>query len=437
MAYLNIPLHSTHKTTRHSWRVVWLFLGLLLCALLYLIALSWQTRDTLTPLAPVNTEAIVRFTPTATTWPSIERALQSLPIVSDRAFMLRDLLPIIDGEFAFFLKDDLSWSFGARTRALDEHLDLSTLDQYGIYHQQFGKRLILSTVPITTEGMQATSWRARTPLYPWRKGTHVGSFTNQQGTRGSLFMQDDRIVLHTPKQPMATSDLAHIPHLIGGVALPMDSSSFSNTFAQLNTVTGEQFSTVLEQLQTQLNTQEGFLAVVKNQETPQKQHILLRLSQEEGALTQDDLRTLLRSIASTHAISKRPFSLPDGTRAQELLVDPTRISIEEVVHGGIPLFRVNLDKSTALFASLDATKRLFALSTSQNLIQYALDNTYETTQTSSCIGNHLYLDLDQLTEYATLPAHRIPTPLTHLAEVATEISLSSQLLSTQAIVCLE
>ena len=341
MAYLNIPLNRNTHTTRHT-RVVWLLTGfLLLMLVLWSLAVAWFTRDTLWRLAPANTVAVIRLTPSRANWSKLEMALRDIPLVSNRPVYLRDLRGVEKGEVAIFIGKDGSRSLGVHGDL--KEMPSAWLESEGLIAQSVGNNAFLFSETIRPISADTKHRLHVLPDILLRRfGTIVIQTEGQGPISGTMRLGRNGIEIRLKGANGPFGDSIPLPKgTLAFLAIPSLTNITVDPFVQtvgqllgsLDQPSIKDFTdTILRGKSQILLTQDdqgtGFLIISQAKET--------------------DMRGLLRIWAALASPGTRKTVLSDKTTINELIVDPSAVSLEESTLEGMPLLRTQAKDGSSL-----------------------------------------------------------------------------------------
>ena len=336
---LHIPLHPK-KTVRRK-RTVSLYLlffggGLFL---IWFCARAWIINHSLAlAIVPDGTIAAITLSPTQETWPNILEDFGDIPLLSHRPFTLSDIAPYLHGPFSFFFLDGGETAIGFKTT---DSLPHTLFQAYGLFLQPYPEKMPAFFLLSTKTQTFITLDQDQKPFFLTPKiGTMTFFTKNTPSFVGSIHFNQKRYRIQTPPSFLETLPKIAWPETIVG-AMHVSPSS-QTVFPLLSLLPA------LEDLFHPFSS--GILLFAKNDSSFET---LLSLKKENL----DDTSTILRLFGAIQNPLFKKQSLPDGTQTTEIRIDPSEISIEEIVLTGIPVFRAKT-----------STRTLFSAKTEQNIL---------------------------------------------------------------------
>ena len=366
---LHIPLH-TKKTVRRK-RTVSLYLFFFLGGLfsLWFCARAWMINRSLTlTFIPEGTSAVILLSPTQETWPKILEDFGDIPLLSHRSLTLSDIAPYLEGPFSFFFLKNGETAIGFKTHP---SLPISLFHEYGISSQPYPEKD--QTFTLLSKGTQKmiTLEHDQKPFFLTPKiGTLTFFEKNTPSFVGTIRLDPKGYRLQTPSSSPATLPKISWPETIIGaiqfssspktILLPLFSflSSFSESFGSLSS---------------------GTILFAQNNNSLET---LLSLKQEDL----QDISTVLRLFGAIQNPILKKQQLPDKTPITEKRIDPSEVSLEEIVLTGIPVLRTKTSSGT-LFGVQTEQTILFA--TGERILSFWLHKDEKEKIPFDCGNNSL------------------------------------------------
>ncbi len=389
--HLHIQLSRYQKTTRRPRWVVWLLAGfILLCvAFLFWICTIWFTSPVGLKAAPEGTRVAVQLFVNKHTWPVLEKVLLSTPLISNRNLTLKDLLPFIHGEVIWFFADDGSRSVVMKTN--ENQLPTTLLDTHHIVVQKVSPHLFLLSEKLQPiSGFKAKrSFVGLLPTFSNRLGAYVDRDTKKitpiSHKNGRISIElpiahqfnkkfDSKnipdgvyLVLTTPVYTK-TDDTKLLPELFSSISRPLLSNASTSIFQNLLSSNG------LILLQNASNP--SFL-LVSDQQVDEKERV-----------------RLIQTILALKYPQKQRKYLKDQTVIQELVSDPSLISVEQRIVSGQEFHHATTG-SASLFISKNHE---LVLTDSEDLLKSWLNKDSPINVSELCNANAAYISLVKLFE---------------------------------------
>lgn len=418
MAYLNIPLHQGSKTTRRPRRVVWLLslFSLFLFSCVFL-AQVWYRRDTLSSIAPADTSLIIRLTPNQTTWKHLRIHLADWSFVSNRHLLLSDLQPFYYGELALYISKDGSHQLGMRLKN-KEALPKEFLAFHGLTAFQRGNRIVLSSSAITPEIYPSVSWIKNATFIPWFS-KNIGTITLTDTNQTGLVRRNKNKVDFIFSEKTKNRPVLEIPEgAWAGLSTPVLSNNVFETLEPFRVASGGVLSLWLDTFLSDLKKQ-GAIWLIESREYPEQSDVLIKLTNSGDSQTIIDQLT---SISGLSQLSIDHHTLSDGSVYQELVAHPERVSVEELIIVGNPVWRIHLPNKRRLYIlEQDA---FFLLSTNEFVLAQYLGTSSKNRHSLNCSGNQAFIDLFALKKHTRPPSDLVSSQFT-LPNTLSSISLST------------
>ncbi len=326
MPHLSIPL-SRHSTTtrRHRW-VVWPSLLILILVIVWIFWSWWFTQSDVGQAAPDGTVAILHLQPGHGHWTDLLNVAGDWPAVSDKGITLRDLAGITHGDISLYFFQNGSWESAIRTSS--KKIPHSLIDSEGITVQDAGNGLLLlgdRSYPIMRISLPNPA--------PWLDDpfeTSLGTFYEKQGTSwvsGYIQEQKNGWILRLPKFSLTKNPWKSIPSgtlAILVAPIPASGIDLSGVTLRMDALLQHMDVPSIQTLADAWVHQQGFL-VLQND----NQGLGVLLAGPSSSISKMDGKRLLTAADALEMPSTRLWTLPDQTKAQELIVDPSSVSIEE------------------------------------------------------------------------------------------------------------
>jgi len=362
--YLNIPLHGS-KTTRHRRRVVWTY-GIVLgiwIILMWILAVLWFTRDLLSSYAPDETGVIIHLVPEKNHWDTLLRDFGHIPLISHRPFFLRDILPFTKGDLAIFLLKDGSTAVIIRTS--ESNIPVHKLEIYGISIQQLDRNIfLLSEHPLPFSPKKTLHLETKA-LFPGSLGS-ILFFEDQKIFRSSLYSVAKGYTFYLPREKEVSSpSLPVLPQkTIAAITFsPFSMDELFFILTKLNRLIEPIHADMLSSLKETLEKQGGIIAFT--QTDMKNPHFILQFKTEKSNL----LETILKIASAFQKPIIRPLLLPDGTSAQEIIIDPANTVVEQTNIEGNQSMRVQTAVGSLIGTNRESDSYL---STNEELLHFWL-----------------------------------------------------------------
>lgn len=369
MQHLNIPLSRHTKTTRRNRQVVWLMALVIIigafCA--FRLGTMWLSRSTILSLAPSDTVLVLELHLNKSTAHFLGKWLSGVPLISNRSLELSDVSPYTKGELALFVTKSGERSVALRATKTDLPLDL--LNNYGISTQEKGAFILLSSTLIPISGTKPFVHR---PLLPSLGKAWLGRVVLPDSSLGgNLFLSQSEMTLEIDSRkrtPTSSQSLETASLVLGGLSwgengsplVGLERLSKNSVFLAKNS-----------QMEAVVRSKEGnheTLLIIKN--TPIDKEVVLEELERIGAFARPTLMTQ---------------TLIDGTKFEELLVQPELVSVEEISTALGTSYRVPTWGGTSISAVLRDGDAFFT--TSQALLDDFVQNQEEAPNSHCPSGN--------------------------------------------------
>lgn len=273
------------------------------------------------------------LTPTEREWPSLARDLENMPLVSERAITLAALLPFLGRQLNIFLLSDGSMAVAIQVK---DAFPASVFEAYDLTIQKIGARsYLLSNEPLPLK--RTSSPFSFSSLIPAYLGHLSFSNTGKRvlaPVRRSQYGYEIRL----PKNPLSpTAQEGWIEGTFATMSIPVltnssiDLEHLSQPFDQILAPLGLFTSKKLVETFAPAG---GTIVFVSTDE--EKTNFLLQIPY---LLNEDAVQQLLQTTASVQHPNQTPLSLPDGSIAQEIRIDPSDTVIERIQIAGNPAWR--------------------------------------------------------------------------------------------------
>ncbi|MBI4256539.1 hypothetical protein HY626_00605 [Candidatus Uhrbacteria bacterium] len=342
----------------------------------------WFSRGVIFSLAPSDTILAIELHLNEKTKPFLTQWLAGIPLISERELELEDLSQYIHGDMAIFVTKNGERSVAVRTSKGELPNDLLT--QYGISVQEQGGFILLSSALMPITGAPALTHR---PFLPSIGEVWLGRVVFPDiESGGNLFVSEEEMTfdLHTSRKTSIESNIVE------------------NTSLSLADLTWGDEESSLDGLK-RLSTNSLFL----QKET--HVNIVMR-SGEQGLETlievlgsEPDSNTIIQELEKIGAFARPSLvtqTLPDGSRLEEILVQPDLVSVEEVSTSAGLSYRVPTGGGESIIATVHGGSILF--SNSQELLESYAGATQDSSSTCSVLTNWLdptFLLLQTQSEY--------------------------------------
>ncbi len=335
MQRLNIPLSRHSRTTRHNRRVVWILVifGLIALAVVWRGSATLLSRATIFSTAPDGTVAAVYLQINDETGPYIDTLLQSVPLISNRSIELKDIVEETRGDVAIFLTENGQRSLAIRSNT--EALESLSLEGIGVTIQQHGPFLLLSETLVSISGIDISLSK---PFFPSFSKTWVGGVWVQGYGQGDIRVNNQGVEVAFETEKQQTSETVLMNDMIAHALL-------NNQNINTPPLSYEEIFPYFGQIEEVIIRENGIL-----------------ISLEQGTLDENDLTSQLQEITALNNPSTLTKIMIDGSSYDELQIDPTLITVEEISIGGVRVFR-----SGTLLGLLQDGRAI--ISTSQQLVE--------------------------------------------------------------------
>lgn len=432
MQRLNIPLDRSIHATRPYRRVVWLLaLGAPACVA-FLLAGWWFERPTIGLMAPEGTAIIFRLQPGPDRWKSVLNAAGRLTAVSDRALTLQELAPYSAGELIIYIDTTGRRSIGIR--ATETQIPHALLDAYGITVQS-----AKNGIALLTDRARPTEQIKLRRSSPWIGFGRIGTIY----VRGERTWETGIITAHKngwdvrlPKQPLPKNQFAELPEgTIAFLATPVLTTDIevSGVTERMESILAPFDLPSLDIFGKELLKNKGGIIITEHQS-----HFSFLLGGQGAGVGEDGWRKTLLAAAAFRHPKTQPWLLPDGTKAQEIRVDPSTITLEERTILGTKVMQARPTPTETLLLALQTDGR-YAFSDDESLLSAWLgQKTSSPSPDTVCAMGHpsAYIDLQKLyrVSESDLTFH-LPSTLRDLSQTFRTVSLKKHLFSSVFQLC--
>lgn len=349
----------------------------------------WFGRDTTSAAAPQDTALVLHFHPNRLAWKAMERTLGRMTLVSNRPLTVANIQSFANGEFSVFVGNDGTRSVAVRSSK--NRLPTAMLDSLGILSEETSRGVyLLSDRPVAR-----MNWKPRRVWFgfihwpgPWRIGNAY--MVEDQRVRGPIYVSGTKTVIRLPRQDISTIPWKRLPaDTILALAMPaLPNTTIEGVTSSIDTVLSSYSAPSAALLVGHLISSSGSIVLTSNE----KHTGFLMVSDAED-FAKDLQQKAIQMASALQSPRFRPLSLPDGSIAKEMIVDPGLITVEETTIAGTLVSRVASAKDEYLFAA--QTDESFLLTNDQDLLEFRLNGAGEGIA-PACMGNALYLRLDGL-----------------------------------------
>lgn len=391
MQRLSIPLHRYQQTTRLSRRVVSLSIIAMTIGifLLFLGGIIWYGRDTVSSSAPQGTVLVLHFLPNRSSWDDVDNALRHIPLVSNRSLTIEDIRPFTYGEFSIFIGSDGSRSVAIRARESDVYV--SRLDALGILVTTPAQGIVfLSDKPVARMNWLPPRIWLGFLHFPWN--THIGSVyaIGDADISGSLYASEDGAQMRFPKHHVAKSPWKAVPtNTVAVLSTPaLPNASIREVTSEIDTILASYATPLAATISSNILTAPGAILLTSN---GAKLNYLIKTT--ATAISLDDQRKAIQMAAALQLPRIQPFRLPDDSLADEIIVDPSLSTIEEITQAGSVVSRVSANDGSYVY-SVQREDDVF-ITNDQSLLDFGL-GAQRTENSPKCFGDVAFVDLRSL-----------------------------------------
>jgi hypothetical protein len=150
-----------------------------------------------------------------------------------------------------------------------------------------------------------------------------------------------------------------------------------------------------------------------------------------GSVSKEEQTALLKAVTALGSPRTESWRLPDDTRASEIFVDPSLVTIESDVIRGVGVDRTRTAENHTIFSARH--EGVFGLSDNQELINFWL-NKDKKAEHLACVGNHLWMDLDAIPGTSSARGAKLNF-VDVLSQNFSKISVNSSFFSTKIKLC--
>ena len=379
MQHLNIPLSRHTKTTRRNRQVVWLMAFILLVAafVVFRLGTMWFSRGSILDLAPSDTVLALELHLNKSTTPFLRDWLKGVPLISNRSLELSDLSPYIHGELAVFVTKQGDRSVAIRST--QSELPGELLGQYGISAQEQGAFVLLSSSLAPITGVDPL---VRRPFLPSLGESWLGRvvFTDVS-LGGNLFLSKSELTVKVETPRGSTSDAKGFQNasiVLGGLSWAEAGSPLGGLERLVTGLLGESKGIFLQ-------TNTSMDLVVRQNESSLETLLIVKGSEADSASIIEELE-LIGAFSRPTVVTQ---TLADGTKLEEILVQPELVSVEEISTSLGQSYRVPTGGGSSILAAEHEGNVLF--SNSQQLLE---DYTSQlpSNQDDACLGSSNQID---------------------------------------------
>ncbi|MBI4713764.1 hypothetical protein HY771_01065 [Candidatus Uhrbacteria bacterium] len=375
-ARLHIPLTHHQKTTSRPRWVVWLLSAFILISVLFFMHVStlWFTRNTVFVAAPEGTQFAIQLNLNQKTLPAISKILDTIPLISNRHFTLKDVQSFTKGEIGWFFSEDGQSSLAIRAKKTD--LPSKILDANQIIVQQVGQNVFLLTDKLQpVSGIKSRrSFSSFIPSFKQKLGQYYEQgqkirniYTNKEGITIPLSNKSVKNIFDI-KDLQENTYIAIKTPVVSAMSIDIYQSLFPDT-----------------DLFRSFFTENGFI-LMKDIENPK--FLIVSEAKMEEKKRIEFLQTAI-ALKNPTIITK---TLPDNTQTQELVSDPSLISVEEKIIEGKEFLRVS-NNQESLFES---KSEQIILSNDEETIRNWLKKDDKQKMLKFCNANVAFISLSEL-----------------------------------------
>lgn len=349
---------------------------------LWSLASWWFGRASILALAPSDTSLAIGLRLNDQTAPFLLEWLSGIPLISDRSLELGDLAPFVRGDIAVFVNKDGRLSVAVRANR--DGLPSELLNQFAISSQEQGPFVLLSSTLVPIAG---TTTEVGHPVLPSLKNVWLGRVVlPQDGLAGNLYLSDEDLTLELKTPRSQAQTVAVVPDAalaLSGLQWGEGGSPLLGLTRMLSAFDGESLM---------VGTGWDMGLVVR----PSEEGLDVLLSVEAPEATTQDIIEELERIGALARPTVSTQTLPDGTKLEEILVQPDLVSVEEISTSLGVSYRVPTRGGASIIAALHDDLALFT--NSQGLMEsYVAD----TSQDLSVCEGSSSIDPDFLVDQAT------------------------------------
>jgi len=289
----------------------------------------------------------------------IDKLLSSVPLISNRSLESDDILSLTMGEFAVFFTDDGHRSVAIRSN--EEDLEPGFFKSLGVTTQKVGQYILLSETLAPISGVDAPHRRS---FFPSFSRIWLGSLWIEGYGHGNILIanNDVKIEFETEKQQkqevlLKTGSIAHALIEQNQIEIPEIFSDFFPYITEIREI------------------------IVKTD------GVLITLN--KGAIDENALIKQIQRISAANNPSTFSRTMIDGSIYEELQIEPSMVTVEEISISGNRVFRAD-----GLFGLLDNSQAI--ISTSESLLESYLQSTDDVS--GYCAGASFVVSPDLIFE---------------------------------------
>ncbi|MFH1089508.1 MAG: hypothetical protein V1716_03730 [Candidatus Uhrbacteria bacterium] len=379
MSRLNIPLSTSSGTRRHR-RVLWIVLAWLAFVLISVVLANvWFNRDTLSGYAPDNSTTTVHLYLSKQTWTKLLTDFGNLPLITDRPLTIRDLASYKPSEISIFILENNTSAVAIRTS--EDNLPKEILTSYGINLQKLGRnRWLLSSQPLPFSIKGQTSWSLGS-IWP-------GTLGKIQLSDFSGFIRGGKTgySVEIPKTKITGSKLPSLPDntVMAAVIQSNTNLTVSPLTHQIDQLLEPLGSVQSEDLVKKLQENGGLVLLSEKADGVEGSDFLIETKLDSTVLSQ-----ILQISAAFKNTTTEKMEMPDGSTAEEMIVNPSLVEFVSVWIGGEEAKSVQTAAGQIL--TLDREAADIITSNSQLLEAYLLKKTEKNQPSCGSKNNLIYL----------------------------------------------
>jgi len=390
-------MRSKQRTTRRFRRVVWqLGLSALLISLVWLGARTYIYRDTLSQVHPQETILTIRFPLNPANRDRLAELFGSQSLIAGKSLTLTDISPWVGAEMAIYLKTNGDYVLGIRTQG--DKIPHELLDDQGITIQELTNNRYLLTnrleVLETSTYKRHSLWGGSLMAYIF--GNILGKIVfiwDEYEVIGTIINKPNGLLVLLPKWHLTPfsefADMSNIMAILSNQLLT------ENSILPVKYVIGQGFTKDQAEQKsswlTQIPGNNGLTALfLRNKQLT----YWLEFSNNNRNLA--DYSEILRYFAALHQPRLANFELTDTTRAQEILIDASGITLEETAYFGRPAIRTITGPDNQSIALIDSVKDQLILTNDEKNIVARFGNKNTEQNSLPCSGNLAWLNLSHL-----------------------------------------
>ncbi len=338
----------------------------------WISSLLFFQRPYLLKSQPAGTVLSAQFHINKYTAPLFEKTFRSTPLITNRGLTFGDLSSHIKGDLALFIGENGEMSVSIH--ASRENLPVEILDSHRITVQEVGQDIYLlssNLVPLEeNDGFPIVNNLFSQPKQHgtlWVKSVGIGSILNENNAYSVKFpsFSAEKRSLGLSENTILYSSLSQLP-----VFDPSDQWSLPK-----------------------------FSEILVSKDAEQLDYITVHRPE----IPQDEVKSILARSTSFFEPTSFETELPDGSDIEYLRVDPSSVSIEELVIDGRKVLKSE-SSNTSLYALSENGETYF--STSENLLRTSL---FQKEDNEACPTDLFYANIHEL-EQLVHPAYLWRTP---------------------------